>query len=214
MKNKITPGILVVASLLILTIITVNVLVVSAFFSNSDSQEDSEKLFEKQAALKLVPLAELSEEQAIAIANTAVKNMDVGRMTDIELERENGVVVYAIEFTKNGIETDVKLDAVTGVVLEIKSDLDDEDEEENEDEGEEHEDDDDDVPITGNALEQASSAALKYIGEGKVTDTEVGDEEGYYEIEITLDNGREVDVHLDKDFNVLSTEYEDDDDDE
>mgnify|MGYP001607157072 CR=1 FL=1 len=63
-----------------------------------------------------------------------------------------------------------------------------------------------DVAITGNALEQASAAALSYIGEGQVTDSEVGDEEGYYEIEITLDNGQEVDVHLDENFNVLSHE--------
>ena len=62
------------------------------------------------------------------------------------------------------------------------------------------------VPITGNALETASAVALEYLGEGKVTDTEIGDEEGYYEIEITLDNGKEVDVHLDENFNVLSVE--------
>lgn len=65
-----------------------------------------------------------------------------------------------------------------------------------------------DVAITGSALDQASAVALGHIGEGRVTDTEVGDEEGYYEIEITLDNGGEVDVHLDENFNVLSTEAE------
>ncbi len=69
-----------------------------------------------------------------------------------------------------------------------------------------------DVHITGNALEMASAVALTHIGSGRVTDSEVGDEEGYYEIEITLQNGNEVDVHLDEDFNVLSTEYEDSED--
>jgi uncharacterized membrane protein YkoI len=63
-----------------------------------------------------------------------------------------------------------------------------------------------DVPITGTALEQASAAALEYIGEGRVTGTEIGDEEGYYEVEITKDNGRQVDVHLDEAFNILSQE--------
>ena len=63
-----------------------------------------------------------------------------------------------------------------------------------------------DVPITGIALEQASAAALDYIGEGRVTETEVGDEEGYYEVEITRGNGRQVDVHLDEAFNVLGHE--------
>ena len=67
-------------------------------------------------------------------------------------------------------------------------------------------DNDDDAPITGAALESASDAALEHIGEGTVTDTEVGDEEGFYEVEVTLDDGSQVDVHLDEDFNVLGSE--------
>lgn len=77
--------------------------------------------------------------------------------------------------------------------------------------GAEAEDDDNDaegpdVPITGDALEKASAAALQYIGEGQVTETEVGDEEGYYEVEITRDDGRQVDAHLDEAFHVLGHE--------
>lgn len=72
------------------------------------------------------------------------------------------------------------------------------------------EDDSEDVAITGDALELASDAALAYIGQGKVTETEVGDEEGYYEVEITLDNGEEIDVHLDENFNVLGSESDED----
>lgn len=82
-------------------------------------------------------------------------------------------------------------------------------EEEIEDDYEEAEiEDEKEIPITGNALEQASAKALAYIGEGRVTDSEIGDEEGYYEIEITLNNGNQVDVHLDENFNILSTEYD------
>lgn len=58
---------------------------------------------------------------------------------------------------------------------------------------------------TGPNIEKAKSAALDHTKEGRVTDTEVGDEEGYYEIEITRDDGSQVDVHLDRDLNVLST---------
>jgi hypothetical protein len=65
-------------------------------------------------------------------------------------------------------------------------------------------------PITGEALERASAAALDYTGEGRVTDTEVGDEEGYYEVEVTLDDGSQVDVHLDENFNVLGQEADND----
>ena len=60
-----------------------------------------------------------------------------------------------------------------------------------------------DVAITGSALGKASAAALDHTGGGKVTGTEVDDEEGKYEIEVTKD-GSSVDVHLNKDFQVLS----------
>ena len=67
-------------------------------------------------------------------------------------------------------------------------------------------DDGDEKPITGDALAKASAAALAETGEGKVTGTEVGDEESYYEVEVTLDNGDQVDVQLDKSFDVVGTE--------
>lgn len=66
--------------------------------------------------------------------------------------------------------------------------------------------DDTDTPITGSALQKASDAALASTGHGRVTGTEVGDEESYYEVEVTLDNGTEVDVQLDKDFKVVGSE--------
>lgn len=69
-------------------------------------------------------------------------------------------------------------------------------------------DDATDTPISGPALQQASAAALEHTGEGKVTETEVGDEEGFYEVEVTLDDGSETDVHLDRKFKVLGAEAE------
>jgi uncharacterized membrane protein YkoI len=63
----------------------------------------------------------------------------------------------------------------------------------------------DDTPITGDALQKASDAALKHTGEGRVTDTEVGDEDGYYEVEVTRGDGSQVDVHLDAGFKVIGT---------
>jgi uncharacterized membrane protein YkoI len=60
-----------------------------------------------------------------------------------------------------------------------------------------------DVAITGSDLDRASAAALESTGGGSVTETEVGDEESYYEVEVTLDDGSQVDVQLDRDFNVV-----------
>jgi hypothetical protein len=63
------------------------------------------------------------------------------------------------------------------------------------------------TPITGSALRKASEAALAYLAQrdlqGRVSETEAGDQESYYEVEVTLDSGRQLDVHLDRDFNVL-----------
>lgn len=56
----------------------------------------------------------------------------------------------------------------------------------------------------GANIEKAKSVALDHVN-GRVTGTEVGDEEGYYEVEITKDDGSQVDVHLDKNYNVIDT---------
>ena len=58
---------------------------------------------------------------------------------------------------------------------------------------------------TGAGIEKAKSIALEHTNGGRVTGTEVGDEEGYYEVEVIRGEGSQVDVHLDRDFNVLST---------
>jgi len=60
------------------------------------------------------------------------------------------------------------------------------------------------TPVKGAALERASRIALDRVGSGRVTGSELQDEEGYYEIEVTRDDGSQVDVHLDSRFNVLN----------
>ena len=63
-----------------------------------------------------------------------------------------------------------------------------------------------DTPISGGDLERASAAALAATGGGRVTETEIGDEESYYEVEVTLDDGSQVDVQLDEGFHVVGSE--------
>jgi len=70
---------------------------------------------------------------------------------------------------------------------------------------------DDDQPITGAALDRASAAALAHTGGGRVTETETGDEESLYEVEVTLDDGTQVDVQLDADFNVVGDKVDHED---
>jgi uncharacterized membrane protein YkoI len=66
-------------------------------------------------------------------------------------------------------------------------------------------------PITGSALDRASAIALEQAGGGKVTGTEVRDEEGYYEVEVTRPDGKQVDVHLDRSFHVLASKADHED---
>ena len=64
--------------------------------------------------------------------------------------------------------------------------------------------------ISGAALDRASDAAISHTGGGKVTATEVGDEESYYEVEVTRTDGSQVDVQLDRDFQVVGSEGDND----
>jgi uncharacterized membrane protein YkoI len=68
-----------------------------------------------------------------------------------------------------------------------------------------------DRALTGSTLDRAKAAALKETGGGEVTETEAGDEEGAYEVEVTLADGRQVDVHLDERFGVLSAVADEED---
>ena len=65
--------------------------------------------------------------------------------------------------------------------------------------------------IHGSALKRASAAALEHTGGGRVTETEAGDEEGAYEVEVTREDGSQVDVHLDKGFHVIGAESDHED---
>jgi uncharacterized membrane protein YkoI len=71
-------------------------------------------------------------------------------------------------------------------------------------------DDGSDRAISGQALDRASSAALAETGGGKVTETEVGDEDGAYEVEVTRADGSQFDVHLDQDFKVVGSATDED----
>jgi uncharacterized membrane protein YkoI len=62
-----------------------------------------------------------------------------------------------------------------------------------------------DVAISGDALQKASEAALAETGGGRVTGSEVNDEESYYEVEVTQDDGSQVDVQLDENFAVVGS---------
>ncbi|MPZ97134.1 MAG: hypothetical protein GEU96_20030, partial [Propionibacteriales bacterium] len=74
--------------------------------------------------------------------------------------------------------------------------------------------DDTESALTGSALEKASAAALAETGGGKVTGSERDNEDGaVYEVEVTKDDGSQVDVRLDESFAVVTAEGDDESED-
>jgi hypothetical protein len=69
---------------------------------------------------------------------------------------------------------------------------------------------DDDAPLTGESRDKAVAAAKAHVGEGEVTDTEVGDDGAAYGVEILKADGKQVEVNLDRDYRVTGTEDDDD----
>jgi hypothetical protein len=68
--------------------------------------------------------------------------------------------------------------------------------------------DSDHRPIHGRAYDRATAKALQVTGGGRVTETEKGDEESYYQVEVRKSDGTQVDVNLDRQFNVVKTKTE------
>jgi uncharacterized membrane protein YkoI len=69
---------------------------------------------------------------------------------------------------------------------------------------------DNDAPLTGESRDRAIAAARAHIGEGQVTETELGDDGAAYGVEILRPDGTQVEVHLDRDYKVTGTEADDD----
>src|SRR5215212_487398 len=59
--------------------------------------------------------------------------------------------------------------------------------------------------LTGPEAEKAKSAAIEAVGGGTVTEVERddGNGTGAFEVEVTRDDGSQVEVHLDGDYNVV-----------
>jgi hypothetical protein len=68
----------------------------------------------------------------------------------------------------------------------------------------------DEEALTGRAYDRATAAALEHVGEGTVTETEAGEGSAAYEVEIRRSDGSQVEVELDRNFEVVGTENDDD----
>lgn len=148
----------------------------------------------------------------------ALQEVD-GKIADIELERDGSAPYFEVDIDKDGYEYDLKLDAVTGEILEQKREKDDSDE--NDDDGDDNftsaeKSSSATVSANGYISRDEAVAAAKTVASGTVEDMELDDDDGvaYYEIE--LQDGRtEHEVHVNaKDGSILKHETGKDDDDD
>lgn len=72
-------------------------------------------------------------------------------------------------------------------------------------------DDDDRDNLTGETLQKAADAALAHTGGGTVTDADKADRDDRhaYEVEVTMGDGREVDIDLDEKFAIVDVDSDD-----
>jgi len=82
----------------------------------------------------------LTEEQVIEIALSVIP----GEVQEVELEREDGMQVYEIEIlSANGSEMEVEVNALTGDVLEVEAEDDDDHDDDHDDDCDDDDEDDD-----------------------------------------------------------------------
>jgi uncharacterized membrane protein YkoI len=157
---------------------------------------------------------EASEATAAALRETGG-----GTANSVELDDEDGAV-WEVEVTRtDGTTVDVRMDANYEVVVvdsDDESESDDSDSEPDDDNdlwefGDSDESDDAEEDVTAAEASQATAAALKATKGGTADDVERDDENGAaYEVEVTRADGSEVDVRLDKNYQVVVMDEESD----
>jgi len=183
--------------------------------STSVDEAKYEAVSEADEAAALQGQATISAEEAQAAAEAANPGTTA---TKVELDNENGVLVYSVELD-NGL--DVKVDAGDGSVLHTEQAGEDGKEEgsegaDDDDIQEENENEDDDDAAESAALQglatisaaDAEAAALADHPGATVVETELDKENGQVVYEVKLDNGSEVIVDA-ADGTVLGTEIDD-----
>lgn len=151
--------------------------------------KDDDDLLKEQAKITA------QEAETIALGKVS------GEMTDLDLDYDDRTakVVYEVEVTHNGLEQDVKIDAVTGDVLHVQKDDDDDRDDDNINSSQ--------VKVTE---QKAEGIALKEV-DGEVVSIELDEDDGIalYEIEVQSNKG-EVEVTVSAtNGDVLEVEWDD-----
>ncbi|MDR7080291.1 putative membrane protein YkoI [Neobacillus niacini] len=157
-----------------------------------------------QSQAELVKQVKITEEEATKAALEKV----AGTVKEVELEDEDGTIVYGIEVVStDGSQQDVKVDAQTGKVVKVEAD--------DEEDGEEKDEGENQAELAKQAKiseEEATKAALEKVP-GTVKQVELEDEDGtiVYGIEVVSTDGTQQDVKVDaKTGKIVKVEADDD----
>ena len=156
---------------------------------------------ENQIQAELAKQATVTEEAAIKIALEQVP----GTVEEVELEDENGTIIYEIEIkAEDGTEQEVDIDATTGDVVKVEAEDDEEDADDEQSQAE--------LAKQAKVTEEAAiKIALEQVP-GTVEKVELDIENGtiVYEIEIRAEDGTEQEVDIDATTgDVVKVEHED-----
>jgi uncharacterized membrane protein YkoI len=155
---------------------------------------------ENQIQAELAKQAKVTEEEAIKIALEEVP----GTVEKVELEDEDGTIVYEIEIrAEDGTEQEVEIDATTGDVVKVEA--------EDDEEGDEEQSQAELAKQAKVTEEEAIKIALEEVP-GTVEKVELEDENGaiIYDIEIRAEDGTEQEVEIDAATgDVVKVEHED-----
>lgn len=146
-------------------------------------------------------------EEMLSFEEASAKALEVanGTITGSELDLDSRTPHYEIDIDHEGYEYDVKIDAVTGDVLEQKREKEDQDDinSNNQAASEEY--------ITSEEAVKAAQA----VAEGTVKEVELDHDDGTAHFEVKIENGRtEHEIYVNAlDGTILKQEQDDDDDD-
>jgi uncharacterized membrane protein YkoI len=149
----------------------------------------------------------VGEPQHQQASEAALAATGGGTVTEVERD-DDAAGGYDVEIRlDDGTEVDVDLDRAFAVVrTEPDDDADGDDADADDADDADDRDDRDDAPVPDADRQRAADAALAETGGGTVVDVEHDDAGEGYEVEVLLDDGRDVDVHLDARFRVTGTD--------
>lgn len=147
-------------------------------------------------------------EVPAAVMATIVEAAQGATIGEIEMDTENGQVVYEAEIIIDGKEVDIEV-AADGTLLGKEADEDDEDDEADDEQEEQEE------IVSLDAVPAAVKATIENEAAGaEIKEVEMETEDGVtvYEAEVIID-GQEIDIKVAADGKLVGKEVEEEDDD-